>query len=58
MGLSKDRGVTIFVSSHLLAEVQQMCTRVGILNAGVLVSECRADGDLESHYLSATGAHT
>ena len=55
VGLSKDRGVTIFVSSHLLAEVQQMCTRVGILYEGVLVSECCADGDLESHYLAATG---
>ena len=30
-------GVTIFLSSHLLAEVEQLCTRVGVLDAGRLV---------------------
>ena len=30
-------GVTIFLSSHLLAEVEQLCTRVGILDRGRLV---------------------
>ena len=30
-------GVTIFVSSHLLAEVEQLCTRVGVMDAGRLV---------------------
>jgi ABC-2 type transport system ATP-binding protein len=30
-------GVTIFLSSHLLAEVEQQCTRVGILDRGGLV---------------------
>ena len=30
-------GVTIFLSSHLLAEVEQQCTRVGILDHGRLV---------------------
>ena len=30
-------GVTIFLSSHLLAEVEQMCTRVGVLDRGQLV---------------------
>jgi ABC-2 type transport system ATP-binding protein len=32
-----DAGTTIFMSSHLLAEVELLCTRVGILNAGRLV---------------------
>jgi ABC-type multidrug transport system ATPase subunit len=32
-----DAGVTVFLSSHLLAEVEQMCTRVGVLDAGRLV---------------------
>jgi ABC-type multidrug transport system ATPase subunit len=32
-------GVTIFLSSHLLAEVEQQCTRVGILDRGRLVLE-------------------
>ena len=30
-------GVTIFVSSHLLAEVEQLCTRVGVMDDGRLV---------------------
>ena len=32
-------GVTVFVSSHILAEVEQMCDDVGILKAGRLVAE-------------------
>ncbi|MCW2525415.1 MAG: multidrug transporer ATPase [Pseudonocardiales bacterium] len=31
------RGTTIFLSSHLLAEVEQLCTRVGVLDRGRLV---------------------
>ena len=30
-------GTTVFLSSHLLAEVEQMCTRVGVLDGGCLV---------------------
>ncbi len=30
-------GTTLFVSSHLLAEVEQLCTRVGVLDRGRLV---------------------
>jgi ABC-2 type transport system ATP-binding protein len=30
-------GTTVFLSSHLLAEVEQMCTRVGVLDQGRLV---------------------
>jgi ABC-2 type transport system ATP-binding protein len=36
LDLNKD-GVTIFLSSHLLAEVEQQCTRIGILDRGRLV---------------------
>ena len=32
-------GKTVFISSHLLAEVQQICTRVAIINLGKLVTE-------------------
>ena len=32
-------GKTIFVSSHLLAEVQQICTRVAIIGQGKLITE-------------------
>jgi len=30
---------TVFISSHLLPEVQQICTRVAIINLGKLVTE-------------------
>jgi len=30
-------GTTIFLSSHLLAEVEQLCTRIGLLDRGQLV---------------------
>lgn len=30
-------GTTVFLSSHLLAEVEQLCTRVGVLDQGRLV---------------------
>jgi ABC-2 type transport system ATP-binding protein len=32
-----EAGVTVFLSSHLLAEVEQLCTRVGVLDSGRLV---------------------
>jgi ABC-type multidrug transport system ATPase subunit len=32
-------GTTIFLSSHLLAEVEQLCTRIGLLDRGQLVLE-------------------
>ncbi len=34
-----DGGTTVFVSSHLLAEVEVMCDRVGVLSRGRLVAE-------------------
>ncbi len=44
-------GKTVFISSHLLTEVQQICTRVAIINLGKLVTEStvenltRGEGD-------------
>jgi ABC-2 type transport system ATP-binding protein len=35
----KSKGTTIFISSHILAEVQEVCDRVGIINKGVIVAE-------------------
>jgi len=32
-------GKTVFISSHMLSEVQQICTRVAIINLGKLISE-------------------
>lgn len=44
-------GTTVFVSSHLLAEVEQLCTHVGVMSGGRLV----AQGTLED--FRRTGAH-
>src|SRR5438105_104084 len=37
----KRRGIAVLLSSHLLAQAQEMCDRVGILADGVLVREGR-----------------
>ncbi len=34
---AKERGQTVFLSSHILSEVEALCDRVGILRAGELV---------------------
>src|SRR5437764_1770410 len=39
----KRRGITVLLSSHLLAQAQEMCDRVGILANGVLVCEGRLE---------------
>ncbi|GAA2033826.1 ABC transporter ATP-binding protein [Agromyces tropicus] len=36
-------GTTVFVSSHLLAEVEQLCTHVGVMSAGRLVAQGTLD---------------
>ncbi|HXW58120.1 MAG TPA: ABC transporter ATP-binding protein [Solirubrobacteraceae bacterium] len=36
---AKGRGQTVFLSSHILSEVEALCDRVGILRAGRLVDE-------------------
>ncbi len=38
-GLVRDRGVTVFMSSHILAEVDLLATRVGIVHRGRLIEE-------------------
>ncbi len=37
--LAKDMKITVVLSSHLLHEVEQICSRVGIINNGKLVAE-------------------
>jgi len=39
----KRRGITVLLSSHLLAQAQEICDRVGILANGALVREGRLD---------------
>jgi len=62
------RGTTIFFSSHIMEVVERLCTRVGIINQGILVAEGtlqelreRASGEdkdatLEEIFLNVVGA--
>jgi ABC-2 type transport system ATP-binding protein len=62
-------GTTIFFSSHIMEVVERLCTRVGIINQGILVAEGslqelrdRASGEdkdatLEDIFLNVVGAH-
>ena len=36
---SNKKGKTIFISSHLLSEVEKLCSKVGIINKGKLLAE-------------------
>ncbi|MEA4889715.1 MAG: ABC transporter ATP-binding protein [Clostridiaceae bacterium] len=37
--LSAKRKITVFISSHILSEIQQIATRIGIIHEGVLLEE-------------------
>ena len=55
----RDEGRTVFLSSHILSEVEQTCTRVGIIREGQLV---RVGGvaelkDIKRHELTITFAN-
>jgi ABC-2 type transport system ATP-binding protein len=41
--LAREKGVTIFMSSHILTEVDRLATRVGIIHQGRLIEELDAD---------------
>ncbi|MEV4281457.1 ABC transporter ATP-binding protein [Actinoplanes xinjiangensis] len=43
VGQARDRGQTVFLSSHQLAEVEAVCDRVGILRTGRLVEVATID---------------
>jgi ABC-2 type transport system ATP-binding protein len=40
--LARDRGVTVFMSSHILTEVDRLATRLGIIHQGRLIEELDA----------------
>jgi ABC-2 type transport system ATP-binding protein len=44
--LTRERGVTVFMSSHILAEVSRLAQRIGIIHEGRLLQELDID-DLE-----------
>jgi ABC-2 type transport system ATP-binding protein len=39
LDLSINKGVTIFISSHILGEISKIATRIGIINDGILIQE-------------------
>ncbi len=51
VSMSRDQGITIFLSSHLLHQVQRICDRIGIMFRGSLVAQgtveelATSDGD-------------
>ncbi len=47
------QGTTIFLSSHLLAEIEQMCSHVGVLRGGRLIIQERLDTLLRPTGLAA-----
>ncbi|MEW6354779.1 MAG: ABC transporter ATP-binding protein [Planctomycetota bacterium] len=48
----KERGKTVFFSSHILSDVEQICDRVGMLFHGELVEVGAIESLLESHVRS------
>ena len=42
-GLSRERGLTVLLSSHLLHQVQQICHRVGIIVKGKMIVQGETD---------------
>jgi ABC-2 type transport system ATP-binding protein len=43
-GLAHERGMTIFMSSHILTEVDRLATRIGIIHKGRLIEELDTEG--------------
>jgi len=41
--LAREKGVTIFMSSHILTEVDRLATRIGIIHRGQLIEELDTD---------------
>jgi len=39
IGLAKEKGVTIFISSHILGEISRFASRIGIIHEGKLIQE-------------------
>ncbi|MEJ7678057.1 MAG: hypothetical protein WKG06_09375 [Segetibacter sp.] len=47
--LNRDYGTTIFISSHLLSEIEKMVTDLGIIHKGNLIFQGRIEELLQQH---------
>src|SRR5699024_10743488 len=57
LSLAKDRNITIFVSSHILSEIEQLATYMGIIHEGRLLEEIdRKSTRLNSSHVSISYA--
>lgn len=43
LSLAKERNITIFISSHILSEIEQLVSHIGIINHGKLLEELTID---------------
>lgn len=43
IGLAKNQGITIFISSHILGEISKFATRIGIIHDGCLIQEINSN---------------
>ncbi|RAP74994.1 ABC transporter ATP-binding protein [Paenibacillus montanisoli] len=52
--LAQKRNITILVSSHILSEVEQLATKVGIIHRGIMLEETQMQAlkDRNRHYIS------
>lgn len=50
-------GITVLISSHLLAEIQQICSHIGVMRAGKLVAQGSID-ELRSTQTAQLVVHT
>jgi ABC-2 type transport system ATP-binding protein len=53
--LSKEQGITFFVSSHLIREMELMCSRIGILYDGKFIKEASVSEILQGPNASLEG---
>ena len=57
--LNKEKGVTVFITSHLLKDISEICNRVAIVSRGNLIEENSLERLLEKYKgLSETGVVT
>jgi len=58
LSLSKEHGITILISSHILSEISQIADKIGIIKNGKIIEQvsmkelAREDVDLEEYFMS------